>query len=164
MKEIIIAKNTEHLQEIIQLEIKTHGYDCDLNHIDTTEIEDMSELFLDTNFNGNISNWNTSNVKNMYLMFKGSQFNGDISAWNVSNVTDMSWMFFNSPFNQDISNWNIKKVTEITKMFNEELNNNPWWYIEDSELRKSAIEKYELAQQLKQELSANNHQAKKMKV
>jgi len=39
----------------------------------------------------------------MYCMFLNSKFNGDISDWDVSSVTDMSFMFYNSKFNGDIS-------------------------------------------------------------
>jgi surface protein len=40
-----------------------------------------------------ISKWNVSNVENMSSMFFDSNFNGDISKWNVSNVKKMSYMF-----------------------------------------------------------------------
>ena len=38
-------------------------------------------MFLASNFNGNISNWDVSNVTNMNYMFDDSKFNGDISKW-----------------------------------------------------------------------------------
>ena len=42
----------------------------------------------ETDFNGNISNWDVSNVKDMSFMFyECTNFNSDISAWDVSNVT-----------------------------------------------------------------------------
>ena len=43
--------------------------------------------------------WDVSNVTDMSFMFCDSEFNGDISNWNVSNVTDMSYMFCDSEFN-----------------------------------------------------------------
>jgi len=39
----------------------------------------------------------------MQEMFSDSEFNGDISQWDVSNVTNMSSMFRYSVFNGDIS-------------------------------------------------------------
>ena len=79
----IVAKDNEHLKLLIQEEMEKNGPDCDLNHIDV------------------------SNITNMTLMFYESQFNGDISNWDVSNVTDMSWMFCNTQFNGDISKCNV---------------------------------------------------------
>jgi surface protein len=60
----------------------------DLRFICTTKITDMSGMFYDSQFNGDISNWDVSNVTNMSVMFEYSQFNGDISNWDVSNVRD----------------------------------------------------------------------------
>ena len=62
--------------------------DEDLRFICTTKITDMSGMFYDSQFNGDISNWDVSNVTNMSEMFEYSQFNGDISNWDVSNVRD----------------------------------------------------------------------------
>ena len=53
---------------------------------------------------------------NMHNMFHNSQFTGDISNWDVSNVTNMSYMFHNSKFTGDISNWNFNKAIDITEI------------------------------------------------
>ena len=87
----------QELQDIILKRIKEEGNEVDLNDIDVSKITDMSLLFKDTNFNGNVSNWDVSNVDNMSGMFyECNSFNQDISNWNVSNVKDMSSMFLSA--------------------------------------------------------------------
>ena len=93
-------KTTDKLKDIIDKRIKSEGYECDLNDIDTSNITDMSNLFAYSHFNGDISRWNVSNVTNMVGMFYYSKFNGDISNWNVSNVRDMQAMFDNGPIEE----------------------------------------------------------------
>ena len=69
-------KTREDLDEIIGERIFYQGNNCDLNDIDVSLITDMSGLFSDLIFNGDISNWNTSNVTDMSYMFANSKFNG----------------------------------------------------------------------------------------
>ena len=101
----VVAEDREHLKDLVEQAIEKYGNKCDLNFIDVSKVKDMSEMFFNSKFNGDISKWNVGNVEDMNGMFQNSKFNGDISNWNVSKVTDMNMMFYDSKFNGDISKW-----------------------------------------------------------
>ena len=116
----------EELVEIIKAEVEKNGWECSLNHIDTSKITDMSSLFSGAYdgydleyFNGDISRWNVSNVKDMRDMFwYAKSFNQPIGDWDVSNVINMECMFDGAvSFNQPIGNWNVPNVTTMEGMF-----------------------------------------------
>src|SRR5574344_1306085 len=87
-------KTKEELKSIIEKRIKDEGNEVDLNDIDVSKITDMSSLFENTKFNGDISSWDVSNVTNMrFMFFNCEKFNQDISEFDVSNVIDMRFMF-----------------------------------------------------------------------
>jgi len=111
------AKNFDHLCELIRIHTQEHGNRCSLNHIDVSEINDMSCLFQGSSFNGDISQWDVSHVVFMSRMFEKSSFQGDISQWNTSKVTFMDSMFDHSKFNGDLSNWNTANVKNMSHMF-----------------------------------------------
>ena len=91
----------EELKDIILQRIKSEGNEIDLNDIDVSNVTDMSHLFANTDFNGDISEWDVSNVKNMSYMFSNCEsFNQDISNWDVSNVVDSDNMLYNCPIEE----------------------------------------------------------------
>ena len=122
--------NKKELEKLIKQRMKEQGPNCDLNDIDVSEIKDMSALFYNSEFNGDISLWNVSKVMFMDGMFEGSEFNGDISKWDVSNVKDMHSMFYNSSFDGDISKWDVSRVKDMSYMFvgSPLEGNEPNWY------------------------------------
>ena len=80
-----LPETKEELKDIIKKRIEQEGPEVNLNDIDVSNIKDMSYLFFNSNFNGDISQWDVSNVTDMSYMFTGChKFNGDISKWDVS--------------------------------------------------------------------------------
>ncbi len=100
--------------------ISTWGNTANLNYIVTAAVTDMSFIFSNSPFAGNISGWDVSSVTNMENMFwVVATFNSDISGWDVSSVTNMTGMFNTAgTFNNDISGWNVSSVTHMNAMFN----------------------------------------------
>ena len=80
---ILVPSSRKELDELIEQHLRDFGPTCDLNHIDVSNITNMSALFKNSPFNGDISQWNVSNVRSMLSMFEDSAFNGDISKWNL---------------------------------------------------------------------------------
>ena len=79
-------KNKSELMKIIKDTIKKEGNNCDLNFIDTSAITDMTELFEDSKFNGDISKWDVSNVKDMHEMFYDSPLEGNEPDWYDGSI------------------------------------------------------------------------------
>ena len=81
---------------------------------------DISYIFYDSPFNGDISRWDTSNVETMEGAFNyATQFSGDISGWDTPRLTNTAYMFAQSGFSGDLSDWDMSGVTTINNMFSE---------------------------------------------
>jgi surface protein len=112
--------NKPELITLIYDLLKERGNEADLNDIDVSKIDDMSNLFSPfRKFNGDISQWDTSKVTTMLGMFDGcNKFNCDISGWDVGRVKNMTMMFNDCwSFNQDLSNWDVSFLEFFSYMF-----------------------------------------------
>lgn len=95
MPEKIIATN-ENISDLIGMAVIEYGPNCDLSHIDVSNVTDMNSLFAFSDFNGDISKWDPYFVISMSCMFYGSKFEGDICGWNVNPAVHKEIMFTNS--------------------------------------------------------------------
>lgn len=133
-KPSIIKATTDNIKDIVESELKRLGPNANLNHIDTSKVNEMSFLFaafdvfgsprraigsMYEDLNPDISEWDTSNVVTFYSMFSYCKaFNCDISGWDTKRLVTTERMFNGcESFNQDISGWDIKNVTSMDFMF-----------------------------------------------
>ena len=135
-KYTLFPKDKKELMRMIDDEVVKNGKNCSLNHIDVSEITDMSTVFRQSIFDGDITNWDVSNVKDMSFMFEYSDFTGknsDLSQWDVSNVDLMIYMFVHSKFNnrKSLNGWRVKKTAQTRGMFISSplADNEPYFYV-----------------------------------
>lgn len=98
----------------------------DLSNLDVSQIENLSYIFRESMFNGDLSKWNVSNCKDMRLMFSYSDFNNDsIKFWDISNVINLDLLFYENNFDKDLSYWNFDNVIfcEYVVFLNNEFKN-----------------------------------------
>ena len=77
----LFPKTKDELQQMIKDEISKNRHRCQLNHIDVSKITDMSRLFYNSEFNGDISKWDVSNVKDMVNIFMDSPLQNNPPKW-----------------------------------------------------------------------------------
>jgi hypothetical protein len=165
MRTKIIATNKDHLRYLIQNEVEINGNQCDLNHIDVSNIVDMKQCFYGIDFKGDISKWDVSKVKDMCGMFECANFNGDISQWDVSSVENIFSMFYNAEFSGDLSNWKPYALTNLIYAFDKCSAPIPYWAnFENIADRVIALKTYYLNKELKENLTTNPVLIKKQKI
>lgn len=113
----IVATDLPHLKQCVEWAIASHGPKVDLNHIDVSRITDMTQLFSNSPFDGDISQWDVSNVRRTNGMFFSCPFNGDISSWNTGKLEIAIGMFTLSQFNRDLSYWDTSSLYNARHMF-----------------------------------------------
>ena len=120
---VIIVKDTDELNDILQKRYEKNPQKPYLLDIDTSLITDMSSLF--TYYEEleilDLSTWDTSNVENMMLMFQGCSNLKKIifPNFNTSNVRNMSHMFSgcSSLKTLDLSHFDTSNVEYMHYMF-----------------------------------------------
>ena len=77
------AQDKKHLKLLIQEHMDAYGNECDLNHINVSGVNNISDLFFGSSFNGDISQWDVSNVEQISHIFQDSGFEGCLREWNL---------------------------------------------------------------------------------
>lgn len=101
--------NLDELKAHVRHELGQQGPRCNLNHLDVSGLTDFTGLFAQTNFNGDVSQWNMANARSTRSMFAYCSFSGDVSMWKMPALNDASYMFMHCPFSGDLSSWSFPK-------------------------------------------------------
>ncbi len=93
-----------------------------IENLNTRELTTFYEMFKDSLFDGNLSNWKLNYVLDMTRMFQGAtEFKGDGEnegdgeslVWNVVSVSKLDGMFQQAiSFNGDLSGWDVENHEE----------------------------------------------------
>ena len=132
--------NVSKITDMSKLFYQAKGIkNLDLSRWDTSNVEDMQEMFYNSDFNSPLY-FDTSKVKNMVGMFFHSNYNHPLE-FNTSNVTNMSNMFAYSKYNYPL-HFDTSKVLRMEEMFynakfNQDISD---WIIKDTEYNKEVIE------------------------
>ncbi len=108
---------TRALRALVRGEMHRLGPYCDLNHIQVGYITDFTNIFAETQFNGDVSRWDVARGWDFSGMFSNCPFNGDVSKWDVANAENFSNMFSTSKFNGDVSDWDVRNAKSMQRMF-----------------------------------------------
>ena len=85
MPKPVIEVHLRHvLKDTVCKEIAANGADCDLNHLDVGEMQDISNTFEGTTFTGDVSSWQVGAMRDMRRLFAKCPFSGDLSQWDVN--------------------------------------------------------------------------------
>jgi len=111
----ITVNTKKELKDIINNSPKT----ADLNHLDVSQITNLDRLFINTDFQGNISEWNVENVTSAGRAFDGCvNFNSNLSKWKPKKLRFAEYMFVGcESFNSDLTNFNLSYMSDMSHMF-----------------------------------------------
>ena len=117
----VATQDRKNLLSLIQKKNHTQEDITAIEEFDTSNINDMSNLFAHSLLDIDLSQWKTEQVINMEGMFYGAVwFNQDLSGWDVSNVLSMKNMFVGAKdFNQDLSGWDVSNVIDDSSMLSD---------------------------------------------
>lgn len=90
-----------------------------ISYWNTSQVTDMSTLFMQKTFNDNIERWDVSKVVTMQNMFSSTHtFNQPLNKWNLASAKNISYMFSsNQYFNQPLDQWDVSKVSDMSFLF-----------------------------------------------
>ena len=113
--------NDMSIRQAVRMWLRDRAACPDIATWDVHLVTNMSRLFLNSDFNDNIGDWDTGNVTTMASMFRGAQaFNQRLRRWDTRNVRDMSGMFMHAgAFNQPLEFTDTGNVTTMAGMFRE---------------------------------------------